>query len=183
MITLRRLEESDLSILLKWLKAPHVHEFWDRDTQWTEELVKAKYGSYILGYKIEKGIKKKIHAFIILADQKPVGYMQFYDAYDFPREGYDLKRVLTKTDFEKLKLAAIDIFIGEVDALHKGIGSAAIEMLLHRTILTQFDCCLVDPDKINLSAIRFYEQAGFKRVMEVGKSLLMINGLLETRFE
>jgi len=36
----------------------HVKAWWDQDLPWTPKLIEEKYGSYIHGYKIEKGIKK-----------------------------------------------------------------------------------------------------------------------------
>jgi aminoglycoside 6'-N-acetyltransferase len=49
------------------------------------ELVRKKYSSYIKGYKLVDGQQKPIQAFIIHNNQNPVGYIQIYNAYDFPR--------------------------------------------------------------------------------------------------
>jgi aminoglycoside 6'-N-acetyltransferase len=172
-ISFKILQKHHFPLLLKWLNSPHVQQFWDTGTQWTEELIEEKYGTYVQGYKLVNGVKKKMSAFIILWDERPVGYVQYYDAWDFPRDGYDLEEVLKGTLFERMKLAALDIFIGEEDAIGKGVGVKAMQELLEKHILTEFEGCLVDPDLANVSAIRAYEKAGFKR-KDVNGSMIMI---------
>ena len=100
-------------------------------------------------------MRKPIHAFIIYVDDTPIGYIQYYNAYDFPRDGYQLNN-LPKS------LAAIDMFIGHENYLGKGIGSKSLELFLDSHVFTEFDYAFVDPDSSNLSAIKTYENAGFK---------------------
>ncbi|MBL3285323.1 GNAT family N-acetyltransferase domain protein [Rickettsiales endosymbiont of Paramecium tredecaurelia] len=59
-----------------------------------------------------------IQAFIIYSDQNPIGYIQIYNAYDFPRS-----KTLSALP---ANLGAFDIFIGEEAALQQGLGSKAI---------------------------------------------------------
>lgn len=59
--------------------------WWDRDVTWTPELIREKYGSYVKGYKLDKGVRKKIKGYIISVKDGPIGYVQTYNAYDFPR--------------------------------------------------------------------------------------------------
>ena len=86
------------------------------------ELVHEKYNSYIKGYKLEGGVQKLIQAFIIYSDQNPVGYIQIYNAYDFPRS----KPLLGLPS----NLGAFDIFIGEEEVLKQCLGSKAISEFL-----------------------------------------------------
>jgi aminoglycoside 6'-N-acetyltransferase len=160
--------------LLKWLKTAHVQQFWDKGTHWTKSLVLEKYGTYIDGYKLENGKKKQMQAFIIYLGEKPIGYIQFYDAYDFSREEYDLITELGKIEFAHIKLAAIDIFIGEKEVLGGGIGSSIIKQFLDEHVFAKFDACLVDPDKTNRAAIRAYEKAGFIQSKECAHHVIMI---------
>jgi len=51
-------------------------------------------------------------------NQNPIGYIQIYNAYDFPRS----KTLLGLP----ANLGAFDIFIGEESALQQGLGSKAI---------------------------------------------------------
>jgi aminoglycoside 6'-N-acetyltransferase len=94
-ITFIPLAESHFPLLLKWLEAPHVKAWWpvdrsfsvdgDQDVMYTLDLVHEKYSSYVKGYKLVDGQQKPIQGFIIHHNQNPVGYIQIYNAYDFPR--------------------------------------------------------------------------------------------------
>ncbi|WP_371218694.1 GNAT family N-acetyltransferase [Orientia tsutsugamushi] len=83
-ITFVPLAESHFPLLLKWLETPHVKKWWDQDVMYTLELVKEKYSSYVKGYKLVDGQQKPIQVFIIHNNQNPIGYIQIYNAYDFP---------------------------------------------------------------------------------------------------
>jgi aminoglycoside 6'-N-acetyltransferase len=156
-IAFKPLNESHFPLLLKWLESPHVKKWWDQDVTYTIELVREKYSSYVKGYKLEGSAQKPIQAFIIYSDQNPVGYIQIYNAYDFPRS----KPLLGLPE----NLGAFDIFIGEAAALQQGLGSKAILEFL-RLHGNQYSYIFADPDINNLSAIKCYEKAGFKMVSE-----------------
>jgi RimJ/RimL family protein N-acetyltransferase len=152
-ITFKPLEKSHFSLLLKWLESPHVKVFWDKNIQWTPDLIEEKYGSYVLGYKVEHGIHKEIHTSIIFLDDAPIGYIQLYNAHDFSRS-------LSLEDLPE-KLGGFDIFIGERDYVGLGIGSKAIEQFLDQ-YAKNYTHVFADPDVSNIRAIRAYEKAGFK---------------------
>jgi RimJ/RimL family protein N-acetyltransferase len=154
-ISFKLLSEAHFTLLLKWLEAPQVKAWWDKDVQWTLALVKEKYADYVTGYKLENGMPKPINAYIIYVDNVPIGYIQIYNAYDFARA-------------EPLiglpsSLGAFDIFIGEENYLRKGVASKAIIQFL-KEYGTSYSHIFVDPEKTNLAAIRTYEKAGFKKV-------------------
>ena len=154
-ISFKPLATTDFENLLKWLQQPHVKKWWDANINYTLELIQEKYGSYVDGYKKIGSERKPIRAFIIYFDDTPIGYIQYYNAYDFPRDGYQLNN-LPKS------LAAIDCFIGDENYLGKGVGSKSLELFLDSHVFTEFDYALVDPDGSNLAAIKTYENAGFK---------------------
>jgi|TARA_Y100000588_G_C14254116_1_gene924714 aminoglycoside 6'-N-acetyltransferase len=153
-ISFRSLSEQDFPLLLKWLETPHVKTWWDSDVVWTMDKITQKYGSYVNQYKIESGKRKSIFAFIIVLDEQPIGYMQYYDARDFlllpANKAFDLQ-----------KIAAIDFYLGEESVLGQGIGSAALMQFVQHTVFQQFDTALVTPDIKNHSAIACYQKAGF----------------------
>lgn len=155
-ISFERLQESHFPQLLRWLEKPHVKKWWDQDVAYTIDLVREKYSSYIKGYKLEGENQKSIHAFIIYNNQRAVGYIQIYNAYDFPR-----RKPLSDLP---AKLGAIDIFIGEKDLLGRGLGSVAISDFLKLDETRQYCHIFVDPDSKNIAAIKCYEKVGFKRV-------------------
>jgi len=156
-ITFVPLAESHFSLLLKWLEAPHVKKWWDKDVHWTSTLIQKKYSDYIKGYKLDNGIAKPINAYIICVDEKPVGYIQIYNAYDFARE--------TPLSHLPESLAAFDVLIGEADYLKQGIGSKAITLFLDQ-YATSYSHVFVEPDSNNIAAIRVYEKVGFKKIFQ-----------------
>jgi aminoglycoside 6'-N-acetyltransferase len=134
------------------LEAPHVKAWWDQEISYDLDLISKKYGRYVKGYK--GGVDKPISAYIIEADRQPVGYIQIYNAYDFPRA----KPLLDLPT----SLGALDFFIGEADCLGKGIGAKVLKEFL--ADFTGFTHVLVDPYVKNISAIKTYEKAGFKKI-------------------
>ena len=92
-ITFKPLSKSHLDLLLAWLETPHVKAWWEQDVKWTMKLIEEKYGHYIKGYKKlqgkEKIIKKRMWAFTIFFEEIPIGYIQYYNVHDFPREQGD----------------------------------------------------------------------------------------------
>jgi len=170
-ISFKPLSETHYTFLLKWLEAPHVKAWWDKDVQWTLPLIEEKYADYTDGYKIENDEAKPISAYIIYVDNKAIGYIQLYNAYDFLRT-------------EPLiglpsSLGAFDILIGEESYLRKGIGSKAIVQFLEENG-NYYSHIFVNPDKNNQAAIKTYEKAGFKKIKENQDSSEIFMILLQT---
>jgi len=145
-IDFKLLSVYDFPLLLKWLKKPHIKQWWDQDITHTEESVTEKYSSYVNN--------SKIRAYIIHIDNKPIGYIQIYNAYDFSRN--------KPLDDLPKSLGAIDFYIGEEEYLRQGIGS----QILKAFVTPEFDYILVDPDINNIAAIKTYEKAEFKKIKE-----------------
>ncbi|AZL16384.1 GNAT family N-acetyltransferase [Rickettsiales endosymbiont of Stachyamoeba lipophora] len=169
-IQFERLKEPHLSLLLKWLETPHVKAWWDQDIKWSDDLIKEKYGTYIDGYKLENNTKKPMHAFIIQLDSKPIGYIQYYNVYDFAHEDNIPLEGLPKS------LAAFDIFIGEESFVGKGLGAVIINKILDEHIWPQFQACFVDVESSNIGAIKAYEKAGFRKIktLDDGKVIWLL---------
>jgi len=165
-ITFTKLQTHHLMLLLKWLETPHVKAWWDRDVVWTPKLIKEKYGTYIENYKIEDGIRKPMHAYIIIVDGIEIGYIQYYNAYDFAHD-WSLEVLPTK-------LAFCDIFIGEYTYVNKGIGSEILKEFCMKYIFKEFMHCLIDPEVHNLAAIRACSKAGFKELYRTNRAVIML---------
>lgn len=174
-ITFKPLHEFYFPLLLKWLEAPHVKKWWDQDVTYTLELVREKYGSYVKGYKLVDAIKKPIQGFIIHHNQNPVGYIQIYNAYDFPRS----KPLSGLPE----NLGAFDIFIGEEEALQQGLGTKAIFKFL-KMHGNEYAYIFADPDSNNIAAVKCYEKAGFHKIVEQKdvEELWMIKDMSATNF-
>ncbi|WJW79891.1 GNAT family N-acetyltransferase [Bartonella sp. TP] len=155
-ITFKALHESDFPLLLKWLKAPHVKKWWDQDVIYTMGLVKEKFGKYIHGIAFSKNLSHKTYAYIICVHEEMVGYIQVYNARDFSNEnGLDLSTISDS-------ICGVDLFIGEQAFLHKGWGTRILNEFLNQIVTPHFDCCLIDPAKDNLVALKAFKKAGFK---------------------
>lgn len=165
-INFTKLQNSHFPLLLKWLEAPHVKAWWDEDIVWNPELIEQKYNTYIQGYKIEHGISKPIHAYIITVDEVKVGYIQYYNAYDFERDEPLINLPAS--------LAAFDIFIGDHNHVGKGIGSKVLRQFCDEYIFAEFDHCLADPDVGNIGAIHAYAKAGFNEIYRTNKVIMMV---------
>lgn len=166
-ITFQPLAESHFPLLLKWLEMAHVKKWWDKDVAYTLDLVREKYQPRIESLR-NKGVataNKPIQCFIILFKEIPVGYIQLYNAYDFPRE-----KPLSGLP---QNLGAIDIFIGEEAYLKQGIGTKAISEFLE-IYGNKYSHILADPDSKNIGAIKCYEKAGFKKTHEENGEIWMI---------
>ncbi len=81
-----------------------------------------------------------------------------YNAYDFARN--------TPLTGLPQSLAAIDFFIGEKEVLRKGVGTKALERFINKFCFNKYEFVFVDPDLLNIAAIRTYEKSGFKTVKE-----------------
>jgi len=157
-ISFRKLCRTDFFLLFNWLQQPHVKQWWDPDTQWTLKLVQEKYKSYVNGYKLVNGELKSIWAYVIYADEIPVGYIQVYNVYDFPRR----KALINLLQ----SLAAIDIYIGEKEYTGRGLASVILKSFFEHILDRQYKFVFVDPNTDNIQAIRAYEKIGFEKVGE-----------------
>jgi ADP-ribose pyrophosphatase YjhB (NUDIX family) len=154
-ITFDPLNESHFPFMLRWLEAPHVKKWWDRDIVYTLDLVQEKFRSHIRGVKPVKGVDKPILSHIICVDQCPVGYIQLYNAHDFPRS-------IPLVGLPK-NLGGLDVLIGEEAYLGQNIGAQAISKFLG-AYGNSYTHIFVDPDLKNAAAIKAYEKVGFETI-------------------
>jgi aminoglycoside 6'-N-acetyltransferase len=157
-ILFKPLKKNHFKFLLKWLQTLHVRKWWDQDIDWTLKLITKKYGSYIDSYKVDNEKQKPIYAHIIYKSRTPIGYIQFYNIRDFSQEN-DLP-----IDKLPASVGAFDIFIGELSYIGQGFGTEIIKLYLKDYVFKKFDACFVDPDSINIGAIKAYEKAGFHKM-------------------
>jgi len=157
-VSFRELEERDLPLMHKWLNAPHVSKWYAISKRNpSEESVGDKYIPRIRG-------EDPTTCYAILYGDAPVGMVQSCRLDDYPsvKADYDLEG----------KVAGIDIFIGEEGYVYRGLGSNIMRRFLKEIVFVRYDvdCCIVDPNPENTSAIRAYEKAGFGYVKTVWNS-------------
>ena len=142
-------------LIHKWCSKKNIYEWFEQRILSYEEIVK-KYKNKIL-----EGKQKLL---LINYDNKPIGLVQLYK-YD------DLT-------FDKIKeyknIYEYDIFIGDSNYLHKGIGTRTID-IINRYIYENYsaDCIVLRPFKRNINAIKCYEKNNFHIINEYeGKDTL-----------
>lgn len=147
-LKVRRLEEKDQGLLVKWLSDPVVLEFYEgRDNVFDLEKVQEVY------YDGDDTIVRGIIEF----DGTEIGYVQYYPLDSAAKEsfGYDKNSIVYGTDQ----------LIGEVDYWNKGIGKVLVKAVVEHVVKTAHaDKVVMDPQEWNVRAIRCYEKCGFEKV-------------------
>jgi aminoglycoside 6'-N-acetyltransferase len=113
MITFRRLRRADFPMLARWLAEPHVHRWWNHD--FTPEAVERDFGDTVDG-------NEPAEDYIVVQHGVPVGVMQYCRFSDYPEYVEDMAGIYPVGD----GAVSIDYFIGEPDAVGKGVGTSMI---------------------------------------------------------
>ncbi len=135
MLNFRSLRVTDFPLLLTWLSNDHVKEWWN-DGDDTLEKVALHYGDE----------EPDVARFILVESgeegESLIGYFQYY--------------VVSS------EVIGIDQYIGQVDRINHGVGTAAIRLFIEM-IITRHEPqqIIVDPHPENKRAIRCYERVGF----------------------
>ena len=149
----RPMTEADLPLVKRWLAEPHVVQWWGD----TFELVSGDL-------KVEA-----MDQFVVATGDRPFGYIQCYDPGVWPDNGLGDHPNGTR---------GIDQFIGELDMVDRGHGSAFIRTFVDRLLAAGAPRVITDPDPTNHRAVRAYEKAGFEKIHMVdtpdGPALLMV---------
>jgi len=136
----RLVTENDLPLLTRWRSAPQVIEWW---------------GAPGIEREIDKLADSRIAMWIVEDEGLPFAFAQDYDVHGWEPH-----------PFSHLPLGSrgIDQYIGEVDMLGQGHGSAFIRMHVQRLFSQGVLAVGIDPHPANLRAQRAYTKAGFSLV-------------------
>ncbi len=161
MLSFRTLNRADLPRLRHWLNTPHVYEWWGRhsgpgslggagDAAATEDEVEKKYGA-----TIDHG--GTTQRFIIEHKGAPIGLIQWYHLRDFA----DYARAINE---DPNTCAGLDLLIGELNALGRGLGTQAIDRFVTTIIFhcSEVNRVVTGPAQTNARSIRAFEKAGFR---------------------
>ncbi len=152
----RPMTAEDLPMVRRWLEEPHVVQWWG-DTIRQFELV---------SQDLEVEAMKQ---YIVVTDGRPFAYVQCYDPTAWPDNGLGEHPPGTR---------GIDQFIGELDMVGHGHGSAFLRAFVDGVLAAGAPRVITDPDPDNARAIRAYEKAGFQQEGRVntpdGIALLMV---------
>ena len=141
-INLRPATTADIPLLRYWDGLPHILAAkGDEDWEWETELAQTHDWR---------------ESFMIERNGQPVGFL---DIIDPAREETGYWGEISEG------VRALDIWIGEKDALGQGVGSEAMRQALARCFEdASVSSVLVDPMADNPRAHRFYERLGFRFV-------------------
>jgi RimJ/RimL family protein N-acetyltransferase len=148
-ISFRRLRASDLELMHRWLNASHVRRWWYAEgTSYAE--IEEHYLPAIEGREATK-------PFLILHGDEPIGYVQSHRISAEDDETY-----ASLVDVESS--AGVDLFIGEPEYLHRGLGRHVIRRFLSEHAFSDpgIAVCVIGPEPKNIAAIGAYEKAGFR---------------------
>lgn len=152
-IRFRPLATGDLAMLHVWLNRPHVARWWPG---WPSvEQVAAKYTALMTG------ADPAARAYVIEDGARPIGYIQCY---------FDVAESAFRAHLEDAEHSAgIDLFIGESELIHRGLGPRVIREFLRAIVFADpaITGCVIDPAHNNKGAIRAYEKAGFTHLATV----------------
>ncbi|MFN2590478.1 MAG: GNAT family N-acetyltransferase [Actinomycetota bacterium] len=151
-----RNDEADFELMVRWRNQPHVREWWDPDAPpLTLDGARAEY-------EPELRPSASTRACIIEHAGRPIGYVQFYP---WAAETEELRQLdVTVPDGSW----GLDLFIGDPDAVGRGIGPAVVDLMCRHVFETEGSTDVVLwAAKDNHRALRAYEKAGLRRVGEV----------------
>ena len=140
-VNLRTATPGDRDLLERWDEQPHIRQAGIADWSWDEMLGQSRPWRELL---------------IAEADGRPIGFLQIIDPQaEETRYWGDCGP----------GLRAIDIWIGEPDALGKGYGRQMMTQAIGRCFAhPDVTAILIDPMATNTPAHRFYEAMGFTLV-------------------
>lgn len=131
-------EEENYQLLYKWCSKEYIYlNFEQRKLSFPE--IKEKYYKRTLS-------NSSINTFLIRCNKVKIGLIQ-YQCFN--------------NEYSISKGIEIDIFIGEENYLHKGIGKKAINLLINK-LKNENRVFVMIPLKINIKAINCYLKVGFK---------------------
>jgi len=146
MIGFNPIEESHIPLMHEWLAGGEAMRWYARGPQTMDEIRQTYLTDKPLG---------GTHCLIIQYGDRPIGYLQYYRACDYP----DWCSVVMAQPGDY----GLDLFIGRDELIGKGIGTEVVRAALERLVFTRGDAkrCLLGPSPENARAIRCYEKCGF----------------------
>ncbi len=142
-------KEADIPLLYEWLGREHVAAWW-RETRDYQKFYEKYMG------RIEDNT---LGCYLICHDNKPIGYIAWYDAAHCP---------VRSKDYPEKGVYGFDVLIAEIDYIGKGNGTKILQQFIDEIIMPLKPTkIIVDPEVANERAIHVYKKLGFKKVKEV----------------
>jgi aminoglycoside 6'-N-acetyltransferase len=146
-LTLRRATLSDVPVLERWDREPHVIAATTDDTD-----AEKAFGDHDWSVEIPK--QSEVSEFLIAElDGRPIGAMQIIDPHEEPTHYWGEVAP---------NLRAIDIWIGDAADHGKGHGETMMRLAFQRCFaVTAVTAVIIDPLASNTRAHKFYQRIGF----------------------
>lgn len=110
-LKLRTFKDTDVELLTTWLNKDYILKWYHDPDDWLEE-INGRHDKY-----------SWIHHFIVMKDDTPIGFCQYYDCYD-ANDMEDWFHVIERGD-----TCSIDYMIGNPDYLGRGYGKEIVAQL------------------------------------------------------
>ncbi len=149
------LKEKDLERLFEWFQEPIINRWYARNQEWSLDDIKKKYLPRIDG-------KENVPSFIVFIEDRPIGFIQYYLLTENFPEGIENQNNPLFKKFDSEDMVGIDLFIAEKMNRNKGLGLEILTLFIGKFLADKFKVIIVDPDKKNSQAIKFYLKSGFE---------------------
>ena len=166
-ISFRPLTLADLDDILRWLNTPHVYEWWGVSSGpgslggegADAATAQAVYEKYAPGIAADEATT---HRHLIEIDGRAVGLIQHYGLEDEPEYAADIGETARGA-------AGIDLFIGELDAVGRGVGAATLDAYVRTVVFADPEVtrAVAGPHPDNTRSCRAFANAGFVAVRDV----------------
>jgi len=111
-LSLRSVEDSDIAQLRIWLNNEHVLKWYHDANEWLNE-INERHGAFNF-----------LNHFIVLNNNMPIGFCQFYDCNDAQEDWYTVN--------SPGRFFSIDYFIGDKALLGRGYGKKIVKLLVSK---------------------------------------------------
>ncbi|MFB5087720.1 GNAT family N-acetyltransferase [Psychrobacillus sp. PGGUH221] len=158
-ILIRKMNQDDFELMVKWLNDPKVLAFYEESPTNYDKVVN-KYGPRVEG-------KHYVNPCMIEYKNETIGYIQFYPIQEneLIKYGYP----------QNQNIYGIDQFIGETQLWGKGIGTSMISMMVnYLSIHKSVSRILLEVKNTNVRAISSYEKCGFKKMKELQNDITLM---------
>ena len=149
MITFQPLRREHLPLLSDWLAREHVRRWWRDGGQSLQHAEDALAGRDSTEY------------FLIVLDERPIGMIETYLVADNPDWG--------ATIGEGEGAAGLDLFIGEEDAVGRGLGPQVLAQFARDVVFArpETQSAVATVEEANRRSWRAFEKAGFEHARDV----------------
>nr|WP_319571010.1 GNAT family N-acetyltransferase [uncultured Draconibacterium sp.] len=137
---IRDFKIEDLSTLKIWLEQDYISRFWGNIQEWIDEITENLDADWV-------------KCFIVEHNDKPIGFLQYYETDNAPPGDWSSESVGT---------VGIDYLIGNRNYIGKGYGSKIVQLLVELIkSKNEYDYIIADPVKENLASIKTLENNDF----------------------